>query len=93
MNNKPIPTSNSSIELTIAQERLRQARVSFNTALAATTVSFLIGMVGAGLLLTNQVPEGSVVAAGGLVSSVGFLQLAKNANDRLDNILLELDDE
>ncbi|MEB3181680.1 MAG: hypothetical protein VKL59_22000 [Nostocaceae cyanobacterium] len=93
MHNKPIPTSISSIKLTIAQERLRQARVSFNTALAATTVSFLISLVGAGLLLSDKVPEGSVVAAGGLVSSVGFLQLAKDANDRLGNIPSELDDE
>jgi hypothetical protein len=93
MNNKPIPNSHSTIELSIAQERFRQARYSFNIALVATTASFFISLVGAGLLLFNKVPQGSVIAAGGLVSSVRCIQFAKDANDRLDKILAELDDE
>lgn len=93
MNNQPLPISHSTIELWIAQERLRQARYSFNLALVATTASFLVSLTGAALLLSHQIPEGSVIAAGGLVSSVRCIQLAKDANDRLDKILPELDDE
>ena len=90
MKNKPNPNSQSKIELSIAQERLRQAGYSFNLALIATTVSFFVG---AGLILSNKIPEGTVAAAGGLASSVRCIQLAKDANDRLDKFLEEIKDE
>ncbi len=93
MNNEPTPRDHSTIELSITQERLRQARYSFNLSLIATTVSFFIGFVGAGLILSNKIPEGTVAAAGGLVSSVRCIQLAKDANDRLDKILAEIKNE
>lgn len=85
--------SYSEIELSIAQERLRQAGYSFNLALIATALSAFIGLVGAGLLLSGKVPEGTVTAAGGMAASVRSIQLAKDANDRLDKILHELKDE
>ncbi|MGI2904202.1 TRADD-N-associated membrane domain-containing protein [Tolypothrix sp. VBCCA 56010] len=91
MNNNLTP-NHSPIELSIAQERLRQGRYSFNLALIATTVSFFIGLVGAGLILSNQVPEGTVAAASGLASSVCCISLAKDANDRLDKVLAEIND-
>lgn len=93
MSNKPVPLSHSTIELSIAQERLRQARYSFNIALIATTLSSCISLVGAGLLLSGKVPEGTVTAAGGMAASVRCIQLAKDANDRLDKLLTELKDE
>ncbi len=84
---------NSVIEMSIAAERLRQAHHSFNLALIATALSFGIGLVGAGLLLSGKVLEGTVTAVGGLASSVQCIQFAKDANDRLDKILVELKDE
>lgn len=93
MSNKSTPNSHSTIELYIAQERLRQARYSFNLALTATALSACIGLLGAGLLLLGKVPEGGVTAAGGIAVSVRCIQLAKDANDRLDKILPELKDE
>ncbi len=93
MSNKLTPDSLCAMELSIATERLRQARYSFNTALSATTASFFIGLVGAGLLLSNKISEGTVIAAGGLASSVQCIQLAKDANRRLDKIFTELNDE
>ena len=85
--------SQSSIELSITQERLRQSRYSFNLAIVATTVSFFISLVGAGILLSNKVPQGTVIAAVGLVSGVRCTQLAKDANDRLDKILVEEEED
>ena len=82
----------SSIELIIAQERLRQARYSFNMAIFATTLSFFISLAGAGMLLSNKVAQGTVLTATGLVSAVEFQKLAKDANDRLDKILFEEED-
>lgn len=84
--------SHSPIELSIAQERLRQARYSFNLVIFATTLSFCISLAGAGMLLSNKVPQGTVLTATGLVSAVEFQKLAKDANDRLDRILLEEED-
>lgn len=92
MTNQPIPTSNSTIELFITQERLRQARQSFNLALITTAVSFCISLVGAGLLLSDKVPSGAITSAMGLVTSVRYFEFAKDANDRLDKILDELED-
>lgn len=86
-------TITNTIELSIAQERLRQAYHSFNLALFATAASFCIGLVGAGLLLSGKVPEGTITAVGGLASSVRCIQFAKDANDRLDNILVEEDED
>lgn len=93
MSNKPTPDSLCAVELSIAAERLRQARYSFNIALSATTASFFISLVGAGLLLSNKISEGAVTATGGLLSSVQCIQLAKDANRRLDKIFTELHDE
>jgi hypothetical protein len=93
MSNKLTPDSLSTIELSIATERLRQARYSFNIALSATTASFLLSLIGAGLLLSSKISGGTLIAAGGLVSTVRCIQLAKDANQRLDKIFTELNNE
>ena len=84
MTNQPAPNHNSNIEEQIHQERLRQARLSFNLALTATAISFFITLIGGGLLLSGKTPSGTITSAVGLVSSAGCLKLAKDANDRLD---------
>lgn len=77
----------------IVKERLRQARRSFDFALIATALSFGISLVGAGCLLTNKVSEGAVTTAVGLVASVRYMQIARDANNRLDKMLDDLDTE
>ena len=77
------------MELSIAQERLRQARLSFNLALIATAISACVSLTGAGLLLSGKVSEGAVTTTGGLAFSVRCVRLAKYTNDRLDRILTE----
>lgn len=85
--------SKPALKLDIAGERLRQARYSFNLALIATALSVGISLIGSGLLLWGKVPEGAVTATGGMAASVRCIQLAKDANDRLDRVLSELNDE
>jgi hypothetical protein len=80
----------SAVELSIAQERLRQARWSFNLALTMTAAFAVISLVGVVLLLSGKTTEGSVAAAGGFASSIRCLQLAKDTNDRLDKIAAEI---
>jgi len=89
MTNRSVPNSNSTTESIILHERLRQARLSFNLALTATATSFLVSLVGAGLLLSGKVPEGTITSAGGLATSVRCLKFAKDVNDRLDNLIEE----
>uniref|UniRef100_A0A0C1QWV9 Cyanobacterial TRADD-N associated 2 transmembrane domain-containing protein n=1 Tax=Tolypothrix bouteillei VB521301 TaxID=1479485 RepID=A0A0C1QWV9_9CYAN len=81
------------MKLRIFEERLRQARNSFNLSLITATVSVFITLTGAGLLLSNKASDGAVTSACGLVASVRCIQIAKDANNRLDKILADLDDE
>ncbi|MEO0768775.1 MAG: hypothetical protein AAFY72_04980 [Cyanobacteria bacterium J06649_4] len=89
----PNPTSNNDIEQRIAHERIRQARNTSNLALIATALSTLFGLVGATALFTGKIPEGSITTTVGLTSSLHCSRLAKDANDRLDKLIAELDDE
>ncbi|MDY7023858.1 MAG: hypothetical protein SWJ54_21355 [Cyanobacteriota bacterium] len=80
----------------ILKERLRQAKLSFNFALSLTVVSSLTTAVYLGLFLSGQIPEQKSTAAGGLGSgivSASLFTLTKNANDRLDRLAVEFDDD
>ncbi|MBD2119356.1 TRADD-N-associated membrane domain-containing protein [Trichocoleus sp. FACHB-262] len=90
--NSLIPSSKNQtpVEDAIIQERLRQAKYSFNLALSATAISACVGLVGFGLLLSSKFSKGTVTAAGGLASSACCVRFAKDANDRLDKVLEEL---
>jgi hypothetical protein len=74
-----------SIALQVQQERLRQARQSFNLSLIIVVITAVFGFTGAGLLLTGKTTEGSVAATSSLlVSFCGLsLKLAKGASDKL----------
>jgi hypothetical protein len=88
MNNcTPIDKQMNSIEVAVVQERLRQARYSFNTALISSAAFAAISLLGAAILLLGVEPEGAVVASTGMAGSVGCMRLAKDANDRLDKIM------
>lgn len=79
---------NSSIQ-NYLQMRIRHANTAFYLLLSATVLSGMVSLVGVGLLLANQVSEGTVTTIGGLVSNVAFAKLAKDANDRLDRAMRE----
>ncbi|MDB9321772.1 hypothetical protein PN483_22190 [Nodularia spumigena CS-591/04] len=95
MLSQPSPESNPLLtaRLSIVQERIRQARYSFNFALIATALSFGISLVGAGYLISNKASEGAITTAIGLVASMRYMQIAKDANNRLDKIADDLDTE
>lgn len=88
----PSSKNQNSVEDVVLQERIRQAKYSFNLALIATAVSACVSLAGAGLLLSGKFPKGTVTAVGGLVSSTCCIRFAKDANDRLDKTLKELND-
>jgi uncharacterized membrane protein YczE len=76
----------------IIHERIRQASISFNLSVFAATASMVVSLTGAGLLLSGNLPEGTLTAASGAGSTVYCFKLAKDANDRLDRIFEELAD-
>ena len=93
-----IPDPDSILMSRIAEEGLRQtqqtfnmARTSFIIALLMTGASAIVGFVGVGYLLLGQTTEGTATTASGLVSSMVFVQLAKDASDRLDKANERLD--
>lgn len=81
------------LSIRVGMERLRQVRHSFNLALVMTGISTIISFVGVVLLLTGKASEGTVTTAGGMVSSMCCLQLAKETNEQLSHLLKELKDE
>jgi hypothetical protein len=88
--------TNQSVELILIQERLRQARLSFNLTLTLLATSGIISILGIALLFLGKVPEGTVTTAGGLASnivSLRCLKLTRDTNERLDHIVNELQDE
>ena len=93
----PQPKSNSgpcsAVELSIAQERLRQAHHSFNLALVMTAACALISLIGIIFLFLGKGPEGTITAIAGLTSTIRCLELAKDTNDRLDKVALEIRSE
>lgn len=85
-----------SMEDKLMQERLRQAKLSFNTSLGLILISGILSFSGIVLILTGKVPEGMTMTSGGLVSKVVIvrsMQLTKDTNDRLDKIAENRDDE
>jgi hypothetical protein len=79
----PQPTS---IEQAIFQERLRQARYTFNTALVSSAAFAIISTTGAVMLMLGTASEGAVMASTGMVGTMECIRLAKDANDRLDDL-------
>jgi uncharacterized membrane protein affecting hemolysin expression len=80
---KKLPTSLTPLDSKITEEYLRQVKWSFNLAFTATIISFAIGVVGAGLLLSGRITEGAAATSAGFASSWGCQQLARKANQRL----------
>ncbi|MEN8443748.1 MAG: hypothetical protein ABG776_01925 [Cyanobacteria bacterium J06555_13] len=92
------------LNLEIARESLRQAKESFTLAhrtfqlsILMSATSALISLTGVILLILGHPQQGITTTAGGLTSSVIFSQRIKEAqaqvqkaNDRLDNIRLQL---
>jgi hypothetical protein len=93
--NRPNPQPedrDNEIKHRIAEERLFQASFSFKLASIATAAFASISLIGAGLLLSGYLSEGTLTAASGAGSTIYCIKLAKDANDRLDRIFAELND-
>ena len=85
--------SDSTIKMIIAIERWRQAHHSFNLAFVTTAACVLISFAGVGLVLQGKASEGTITATGGLASTAYCLKLSKDANDRLDKVASDLNDD
>jgi hypothetical protein len=84
MNNQPSLKPQAPRELIedqITHEWLRQAKWSFNVFLGCTAISAAIGLTGVTLVL----PEGSLTAVSGAISTSALARLAQQCSDRLNN--------
>lgn len=69
-------------------EKLRQARWSFNTAIAVVATSTSISCLGAVLIAVGRIPPNNtaaIVAIASNLASTGFFQVAKASGKRLDD--------
>ncbi len=73
-NNKNL---DSKIKLEFAQEYLRQIRLSFNLALAATAISFGFSLFGGILLISGKLSWICVICFSNLISCAKCWQFAK----------------
>ena len=85
--------NHSEIELSIAKERLRQAQRSFDLAWVTTALCAFVGIGGVVLVMTGKTIPGSAATITGVGATVYCLRLAKDANDRLDKVAKDLNDD
>jgi len=76
----------------VRQERIRQARLSFNLAFVTTAIGVLISLAGFVLLSTGKPHAGTVTTAGGTTIITCCYKFAKDANDRLDKLAMKKDE-
>ena len=75
------------LEAEILYELLRQARYSYNLALAITIGSALITLAGIGLLYLDKIPAASVTTAGGALASIRCIEFAKESKEELRQMM------
>jgi len=84
-------------ESIVLQERVRQARWGFNLSVAFAGTSAVVTIIGLVLLLSNRISPSAYVAFGGGATSTfmssRLIKLSSEANDRLDRMMTEQDDE
>ncbi|MBW4480698.1 MAG: hypothetical protein KME54_28605 [Tolypothrix brevis GSE-NOS-MK-07-07A] len=79
----------SLVERDIILERIRQARLSFNLTLTLMAVNTFVTIVGVGLLLLGNLPEGTVITAIGLASNIvaDSRRLDRDTSKSLDKLM------
>lgn len=78
--------SHAEIQQRIAEERLRQARYSFNLAWGLTAGIAIVSLFGMAISIQSQNGIVAAPATAGLAVSIRYLQLVKDSNDRLDRL-------
>ena len=75
------------------EERIRQAQLAFNALLVASVLMGIVNLTGLGSPSPNRVYERTAYSIGKLVSYAAFVKILKDANDRLDKVMKEEEDE
>ena len=84
---KSKPQENNDIHKEILREKIRQAHLSFNLALAITATSAIFILAGVGLLYLDKIGEASLTTSSGIVASIRSTQFAKKKNEELQTML------
>ncbi|MEG5038321.1 MULTISPECIES: TRADD-N-associated membrane domain-containing protein [unclassified Microcoleus] len=82
----------SEIKKQILRESLRQVRHSYNLALFVTAASAMVIFGGFGLLFCEKISEATLTASGGLLTSLGSVEFAKQKKKELQQMMDDLED-
>jgi hypothetical protein len=85
------PTPN--FENKFAEERLRQAKQTFNLAIVSISACVLTTVGGIGLLYSGKTAIGIITGAAGAIPISRCIKFYREANDRLDELMDESDDD
>ncbi|MEG3869515.1 hypothetical protein QUA46_19720 [Microcoleus sp. MON2_D6] len=81
----------SEIKKEMLRESLRQVRQSYNLALFVTA-SAMVTFGGLGLLFCEKISEATLTASGGLLTSLGSIEFAKQKKKELQQMMDDLED-
>lgn len=70
-------------------ERLRQARLSYNLVCAGGVISLLASLLGVTFTLSGNPSVGMPTTLGGAATSAALYKVYKDSNDRLDKVFDE----
>jgi len=82
----------SEIKKQILRESLRQVRHSYNLALFVTAASAMVIFGGFALLFCEKMSEATLTASGGLLTSLGSVEFAKQKKKELQQMMDDLED-
>ena len=82
----------SEIKKEMLRESLRQVRQSYNLALFVTAASAMVIFGGFALLFCEKISEATLTASGGLLTSLGSVEFAKQKKKELQQMIDDLED-
>ncbi|MBP0018668.1 MAG: hypothetical protein J7647_14125 [Cyanobacteria bacterium SBLK] len=74
-------------EQEVQREFIRQAKLSFNIALAGITVSSIATLFGAFLLYAGKMSEGAITTGSSILANFGCVQFAEKNKKELQTLL------
>ena len=82
----------SEIKKEMLRESLRQVRQSYNLALCVTAASAMVTFGSIALLFCEKISEATLTASGGVLTSLGSVEFAKQKKKEMQQMMDDLED-
>ena len=86
------PNRNDDFKQEVQRELLRQCKHSYNVAVGAIATSYVVTLLGVGLLYTDKIAESAFTASTGTIFSLSSMTSANAKKQELQDLLDELDE-